>query len=617
MAMSYQKVKSVGKLVLTRDDPGLRENVLSTMSTIRSIVGGTLGPGGQPVLIERQEDNMPPIITKDGVTVFRHLGFQDSTSQVILEAARDAAVRTAGEAGDGTTTATILSEAIVKNTMAYCTANKSVSPQRVVSELTKIFKNEIEPLVKSLAMAADLSTEEGRVLLRNVARVSANGDSELADAVMKCFDAIGDAGNVTLTEVSGPYSYEVEQIEGYPINNMGWEDSLGKWAAEFITDKAGQRVYLEKPIFVIYHGRFTEVQSMRILMEKIYDQWQDAKNPNHRHNVIIVATGFSDSVVGQLAFNMADSNTVNIIPLTAPLTPVPGGQLGILEDLCAFTGAKLLDPLTAPLDTATLDDLGYFARSFEMTRFRTTIFPDEAEPSFDGEGNPLVDEKGEIIYGEPPNQLNILGQVSILEEHAKQAASVLDAAFIQERIGKLTGGIARLKVVGSSSGENRERRDRAEDAVCAVRGSIKYGCLPGGGWTLMRIVERLEFNYDPIIKNVLCPALLEPVFMLFENCGMNRGEAKEIVEKLTNAKLTVWNLLENKPVDAKTGGVLDSVPAVLEALRNSLSIATLLGTLGGTIVFGRDSELDRQEARETRSFLHDAEPQNPANERGL
>src|ERR1700686_4651344 len=124
MSLSYRKVKSVGKKVLTRQEGERLEVVVNkTMRTLRNIVGGTLGPGGQPVLIERQEDNMPPIVTKDGVTVFRHMGFEDPTAQVILEAARDAAIRTASEAGDGTTTATILSEAIVRKTNEFCRLN--------------------------------------------------------------------------------------------------------------------------------------------------------------------------------------------------------------------------------------------------------------------------------------------------------------------------------------------------------------------------------------------------------------------------------------------------------------------------------------------------------------
>ena len=605
MSLSYRKVKNVGKSVLTRQDGGRLESVVNkTMRVLRDIVGGTLGPGGQPVLIERQEDNMPPIVTKDGVTVFRHMGFENPTAEVVLEAARDAAVRTASEAGDGTTTATVLSEAIVRLTKEYCAKHKDVSPQKVVRRLQSVFAEIIEPTLKSLAIQASVDDEAGKQLLFNVARISANGDVDLAKSVMDCFDIVGDAGNVTITEVSGPYGYEVEKVDGYPIPNMGFEDSLGKYSPGFITDQAGQRVWLDKPLFVVFHGKITEVQSMRILMEKVFDNWQAPGAGYRRHNVVIVATGFSDSVVGQLCVNMMDQSTINVLPLTAPLSPVPGGQLALLEDLCAFTGARLLDPLSNPLDAATLEDCGTYAKGIEMTRFRTTVFPEDPAPLADANGNLITTDKDEVVYGDMPNSLTVGARIDILEQHLKQAASELDAGFINERIGKLTGGIARLKVVGSSSGENRERRDRAEDAVCSVRGTIKHGCLPGGGWGLMRAAHALDPE-DPVCLDVLKPALLEPVRMLFTNCGYTEEETTFEIAKLLADDTKVFDLLKQEPVDAQAGGLLDSLPAVLEAVRNSLSIASLLGTLGGTIVFARDTELERSEAKETRSFLRD------------
>lgn len=602
MAFSYQKVKSVGKDVKARG-PSLESTILRTMKTISTVVGGTLGPGGQPVLIERQEHDMAPIVTKDGVTVFRHLGFDDSTSQVILEAARDAAVRTANEAGDGTTTATILADAVVRLTSEFCAKNRRISPQKVTRRLMDVFRTHVEPLIRAESIRANMSTPEGRSMLHSVAKVSANGDVALADAVLECYDLVGDGGNVTITEVSGPSAYEVERIEGYPITGMGYEDSCGKYQSKFINDAANQRVFLEKPLFIVYHGKLTEIQTITFLMEKIAAAWQNPE-ANFRHNVILVATGFSESVLAQLAFNFAEQTTINVVPLLAPISPIPGGQLGLLEDLCAVTGSRLFDPLSSPLDKAELEELGTFSKAFEMTRFRTTVFSEDG-----GEGG-------------PPNELSVLDRVATLEKQVQQSASELDRSFLEERIGKLTGGIARLKVVGGSSGEMRERRDRAEDAICAVRGAIKQGCLPGGGWTLMHVANELLKLGDPIISEVLCMALLEPVQMLFKNAGLEAMEANSIVKKMgeiivynsgalesDQKEALVYDALEQKFVNPVTGGILDSLPAVLEAIRNSLSIATLLGTLGGTIVFARDRELDRQESKENASWLRDSEEQ--------
>lgn len=592
MSVSYQKVKSVGKVVKPRG-PELENIVRRTMSTIAEVVGGTLGPGGQPVLIERQEHDMPPIVTKDGVTVYQHIGFDDSTAQVILESARDAAVRTAASAGDGTTTATVLAEAIVSRTMDFCRQNRrTVSPQRVVRRLNEVLLTEIEPLLMSEAIKADFADPKGKELLRKVARISANGDDALAKSVMECYELVGDTGNVTIVEVSGPNGYEVERVEGFPITNMGYEDSCGKYASKFINDPAHQRIILEKPLFVVYHGKLTEIQTMTMLMERIGEAWQNPENPAPRHNVVVVACGFSESVIAQLAFNMTEKTTINVIPLLVPMSPF--GQLPMLEDICAVTGAKLLDPLNFPMDRAAIEDLGHWSKGIEMTRYRTTL---------------LIEDPPEGSEA-PPNEEWVIDRVSILEQQLKQAGSEAEKRDLEERMGKLTGGIARLKVVGSSTGDMRERRDRAEDAICAVRGAINFGCLPGGGWALMKVAKNLLKLNDPIVSAVLCEALFEPVKKLFTNAGFQPGELAEKVKPVldsfdTDQKKT-YDVLEQKYVDPVEGGVLDSFPAVLEAIKNSISIAAQLGTLGGTIVFGRDHELDRKEARETAAWLRDA-----------
>lgn len=595
--MQYAKVKSVSKQVEVKGS-ALTKKILTTMKTISDLVGATLGPGGAPVLIERQELNMPPMVTKDGVTVFRNIGLDGAVEQILMEAARDASVRTANEAGDGTTTATVLAEAIVRKTMEYCSANPRVSPQKVVRRLESTFKNEIEPLIRKLSLKADLSTDEGHRYLHSVAKISANGDTELADAVMECFDLVGDGGNVTILEVSGPSHYEVERIEGYPIG-MGYDDSCMRYWPMFITDQGTQKVVLDRPFFVLYHGKLNDIQTAVLFMEKIGKTLDDVKDgfippEEGRKNIVLVATGFSDNVLATLAGNFQNQFSINVVPLLVPSSPVHNGQLAFIEDMAAITGATIFDPITKPLDVGTLEDLGPGVESFEMARFRSTVIGHVSEDA-------------------------IIERVSQIELQLSEG-SILENALIHERIGKLTGGIAKLKVVGASNGELREKRDRAEDAVCAVRGAIKHGVLPGGGWTLIMAVDLLEKLDDPILDGVLRPALMEPVFRLLKNCGVDDDEGLAIIQQIvqhvgSNCAGVVYDALEQKFVDAYNGGVLDSTPAVLEAIRNSISIASLLGTLGGAVVFKRDSELERTEAQETAEFLRNANV-NPADERG-
>lgn len=585
--MEYAKIKSVAKQVTVKG-PKLQKLVLNTMKTISDVVGATLGPGGQPVLIERSEHDLPATVTKDGVTVFRALGFEDSAAHCIMETARDASVRTASEAGDGTTTATILAEAIVRKISEYIHRNPTVSPQKVVRHLEKVFGDFIRPEIAKLSTMVDVESDEGKRHLEAVAKVSANGDVDLAKAVMQCFEITGDDGNVTISESSGPSHYEVEKVNGFGIH-MGYDESCAKYYPQFINDAGNQRVYMEKPVFILYHGRISEIQSVQKLLEKVGDCWEGG---SEHHNVVLVATGFSDSVLASLALNFSHPKTINVFPLLAPQSPQSSGQLQFLYDLSAITGARVLNQLSAPLNDAEVIDLGPGIDYFEAYRFRSTAVG-------------YADEDLRLI------------RIDELKEMLTNPESQLDAMFIQERIAKLAGGIAKLRVIGSSNGELKEKRDRAEDAVCGVRGAIKHGCLPGGGWTLMKLCHVMP--HDDIVDSILRPAFMAPIERLFLNSGIiEPGEAQHILspvlEGLQNNVPIVYDFLEQKHVNAYEAGLLDSTPAVLEAVRASISIASQLGTLGGIVVFARDHELERSEASDVAEWTRNANV-NEANER--
>lgn len=573
---SHIKSKDVAKIIEILG-PNLEKTVLQTMKTISDIVGATLGPGGRPILIERQEYGLGHVISKDGVTVFRSLGFDNPNMHAIMETARDAATRTVQEAGDGTTTATVLAEAIVRHTSDFCKKNPKISPQKVVRKLESVFKDYIEPQIKKWAIKP---TEK---MLLDVAALSANGDRDLAKAVMECFDAIGDDGNVNLVEMNGPSHYEVEIIKGFPIN-MGLEDSCGKFLTLFTNDKANNRCYMEKPVFVLYYGAITELQTILHIIQKVGRAWKEPEPgvKPFNHNLVIVATGFSETVLGTLAMNFMNPETINVFPLLTPKSFVQNGEMYFLHDLAAVVGAKVFDPVSNPVQEAELADLGHGIDSFEASRYRSTILG-------------LSDENLLICRADEVKQA------------IATAESKLEASLLQERLAKITGGVAKLKVIGSSTGELREKRDRAEDAICAVRGARKNGCLPGGGWTLKMLIDGLRDDSSPIVGEVLIPSLMEPIQRIFQNCGFNDEEIADAISKIEGNN--VFDAWEGKQVNAIDGGVLDSIPAVLSAIQNSLSIASLLGTLGGTIVFKRDHEMELAEAREANLVEQTCEPQ--------
>ncbi len=608
---SYLKVQSVAKKMLTCEDEGLQRVIRQTMHTISALVGSTLGPGGRQVLIERQEYAMPPVVTKDGVTVFRALGFRDPTAQTIMESARDAATRTASEAGDGTTTATILAEAIVANTIAFCNNNPGYSPQAVVRELHSYFSELIEPHLRELASQypCDLETEAGRKLVYAVAKTSANGDTELADAVLTCFDLVGDDGNVTIVDQNGPSGYFVDKIEGYPVPNMGYERSCGPFYPKFINDPSSQRILLEDCYVVIWNGKIQEPLQLANLMERIGEMWANSKNSEHPapHNIIIVAHQFSEQVQATLAINFENPSTINIVPFLSPFEVTDPGQQGFMEDLVAITGqAELFDPMSHNMDILPLNSLGKI-KNFECSRGRANFIGDFTE-----------------------HEMNILERVEIIKNQMKaETTGKLEKDSLQQRIGKLTGGIARLKVIGPSTGEIRERKDRADDAIRAIQGAVKHGCLPAGGYGLMSCINVLRtsnidveeyrqvhpswmfwktsiIDVPSVLFDVLVLSLEAPIRRLYANVGMNEQEVDSVLETLednaANDIPCIYNALSREWADAPSEGLMDSLPAVLEAVRNSLSIASLLGTLGGTVVFHRNEDMEMAEARHARQF---------------
>jgi chaperonin GroEL len=198
--------------------------------------------------------------------------------------------------------------------------------------------------------------------------------------------------------------------------------------------------------------------------------------------------------------------------------------------------------------------------------------------------------------------------------------SELDKALLQERLAKLTGGIAKLRVIGASSGELKERRDRAEDAVCAVRGALKHGCLYGGGFGLVYVVSKLPSTL--VNDQILKPAMMEPVFRLLSNVGVLPSEVNRVLAPLKASAehfdqtgiAIVYDAANNRHANAANASIYDSTPAVIEAIRNSISIATLLGTLGGVVVFPRDDAFERSDARDESDFKRNAD-WNPADER--
>lgn len=653
--------------------------VLEAMEIVSDIVGSTLGPGGRPVLIERQEYGVPPFVSKDGVTVYKALGFDNALKDLVMEAIRDPAVHTANEAGDGTTTATILSASIIKRIHDWHKANPTESPQRVSRSLQGMLVAGLEFLQeRSVAATMRLPTGEadqaGMYLLRAVARTSANGDDDIAEAALKAMFLAGDVGNVVLTEASGA-GYEVEKIDGYSLQ-IGWEDTAKSLASNWFTDSAREICRVEGPRVLVYNGRLTSLAGLKPLLEQVIRQSDVNRSDdvaqilalgvesgvieprcNHKSGqkecgkelqlfqptarvahptwgcpdhakvaleplldecrrldstVVVMASSFSESVLTDFFMNFRNPDGIRLVPILAPHGPTAGYQLQVMQDVAAIAGSTIVDPIS--VWGSNLSCLGPGIAAFEMSRLRGNF-----------EGLAFKTAKHRPV----PYRNQLAARINGAEQQLKAATSTLDKVYVQERLAKLTGGLIRLVVRGTSNADLRERRDRVEDAICAIRGASREGCLPGACWGLFALAQRLletaPEDQKQLVDRVMGAALRDPFVRLLSNAGYAASEIGELSSKMDEsvaktlagtASASILDVVSRSWVDPYEAGILDSTPAVDRAVRSACA-QMQMGYLGGIVAYKRDSELERREAlAATAHGRAVAQGDNEANERG-
>jgi chaperonin GroEL len=573
------KAKTAAKKI-TFDQDELKNMVLKTVSIASKIVGDTLGPNGKLVLIERQE-NLPVYLTKDGITVFNSISFQNSTMQAILEAARDSSSKTNDAAGDGTTTATILAEALIRNGFNYIQANPHISVQKVMRELEGAFDQVIVPFIRD--NATKITFDNADDLLTKVATIATNSDTQMAEAVIEAFNLVGHNGNITIEETSGVSGFQVEKIDGFHVGK-GLEESCGRFVEDFINDRGNLRTVLDKPKFLLINGKLNEPSSLVPVLQRVVraagllDGDDTSRTEAFSPNIVVVAHGFSDAVLAFFSQNFKNPETINILPLKTPITQQTNSPQHFLYDLAAYTGAEIFDPVTRPVENALIENLGIPTMTrFEMGRHKS------------------------MLFGEPDEML-VIARAEELEQQVKQPESQLDKELTQERLGLLTGGIARVKVLGSSESELKEKRHRVEDAVCAIKGALREGVLPGCAKTLLTLSHALNESSEipEAVKLILGSSLVIPFNRILENGGYNEAEINKVKANLLNGKKSffyTYNALNHKYGNAIDIGVLDSASAVYESIKNSLGVAKMLMGLSSTIVFQRDSEEEIFEAK--------------------
>ena len=554
--MFYKKTKAKE---IVHDLTVINSIVNRAVNEMATIVGRTLGPGGNPVLIERED--LSPLITKDGVTVAKAIGVSDAKANVIMETAKEICLNTGKDAGDGTTTAIVFANALIQNGQDFLTTNTKYNPHRLVSELKDAYNNVVVPFLKDKAIQINGDDD-----LLNVATISANGDKEVAKVVVTAINLAGEDGTVLIEEDQGNV-LRVESVEGYVV--VSGLKEFGRLGPIFINDRAHQQAKMDHGIVFLYDGTVNDLEVPAIIQTAIENTELYGKP------IIVMAHDFADNVLDKFAASVKAGYM--IVPVKTPMSPLPNSRTMFLFDMAAYTGATVYDP--GMKANITKDGFGNFLDA-KINMYETVI---QCESDFE----------------------DIEERVEELKAIHEAAASDFDKMFVKASIGKLNGGLATIYVGGATEIEIRERKARVEDAVESVKSAISEGIIPGGCIIHLMLSSILKNHPDKKPSwDILVKSLERPFHLLISNCGEEPqfvyDSLKTSVDELKFDK--VFNADSHNICDPIEAGIVEPVKVCRVALENALSVASLLMTLGGLVIVPRDSGLESQIEMQSNAF---------------
>lgn len=558
--MLYEKQKAKE---ITTDKAEIKRIVQAALNEMATIVGSTLGPGGRTVLLER--DNLAPLATKDGVTVAKQVGMANAQMSVIVEAAKEICLRTAKEAGDGTTTAIVLANALVQNASNFLEANPKYNPQRMINELNQLYETVIVPFLKKHAKSVN-SREE----LINVATISANGDATIATAAVDAVMAAGEDGQVLVEEADDP-SIRVESMEGCIVTS-GLKD-LGTIGLSFINDRANQQAKMDEGLVFLFDGSLNDLKVPAAIQQAVEGTNLYGKP------IIVFAHHFADVVLDKFA--KTTKGGYMVVPVKTPMGGVANSRVMFLHDIAAYTSATVYDP--ANLDASI--EAGLEFGSFKTAKINLY------EAFLTADSDPDVLET----------------RIAELKSIAAIAPNDRERMFVKAAISKLTGGISTIWVGGGSELEAREKKARVEDAVEAVRSAIAEGIIPGGCGVHLVLADAMLRRPERLPSWIIMEqSLMEPFKLLLSNCGEDFTDIwNAMAGYITGAEAPPTHIFDansHKIVQPMAVGIIEPAKVCRVSIGNALSVASILSTLGGLVVSPRDAGLETQLALSKSAF---------------
>jgi len=505
-----------------------REKMLRGVDILANAVKVTLGPKGRNVVIDKSYG--APRITKDGVTVAKEIELEDKFENMGAQMVREVASKTSDIAGDGTTTATVLAQAIVKE------GAKAVASGMNPMDLKRGIDKAVEAVVEELRRNARKVTRNDEIA--QVGTISANGDTEIGRFLAEAMEKVGNEGVITVEEAKTAVT-ELEVVEGMQFDR-------GYLSPYFVTNPEKMRVEFEEPYILIHEKKLSNLQTLLPVLEAVVQSGKP---------LLIIAEDVEGEALATLVVNKLRGG----LKVAAVKAPGFGDRRkAMLEDIAILTGGTAIsEDLGIKLENVTLNMLGR-ANKIVVEKDNTTIV--------DGAGS----------------KTEIDGRVAQIKAQIEETTSDYDREKLQERLAKLAGGVAVIRVGGSTEVEVKERKDRVDDAMHATRAAVEEGVLPGGGVALLRAVKALDNaqteNADQRHGIDLVRRAIEaPVRQIAENAG---AEGSIIVGKLREKTEFGygWNAQTNEFGDLYDQGVIDPVKVVRTALQDAASVAGLLIT---------------------------------------
>jgi len=504
-----------------------RQRMLKGVNILANAVKATLGPKGRNAVLEKSYGS--PTITKDGVSVAKEIELKDKFENMGAQMLKEVASNTSDEAGDGTTTATVLAQAIIREGLkAVASGRNPMDIKRGIDKAVLVTTDELKRLSKPCKDSKAIA---------QVGTISANSDESIGQTIADAMEKVGKEGVITVEEGQG-LENELEVVDGMQFDR-------GYLSPYFINQQESQTAEFEKPLILLCDRKISNIREMLPLLEAV----AKAGRP-----LIVVAEDLEGEALATLVVN----NIRGILKVAAVKSPGFGDRRkAMLQDIATLTGGTVIsDEVGLSLEKVTLDDMGE-AKKVVVAKENTTIV--------DGGGKPA----------------DIKARVESIRQQAEEATSDYDKEKLQERVAKLSGGVALIKVGAATEIEMKEKKARVEDALHATRAAIEEGVVPGGGVALIRTLKALDklegANEDQTMGiRILARSIEEPLRNIVENAG---EDAAVILNQVKAGKGAYgYNAATGEFGDMLEEGILDPTKVTRLALQNAASVAGLLLT---------------------------------------